>query len=73
MIMIILDDQIPQNCRPGYHKKIVIIHSSISKSPGSNRENYFAHLIQGEDRLDLAPFLNDILIVSSEWDEPSRS
>jgi hypothetical protein len=40
--------------------------------PGNNRENYFAHLIQGADRPDLVSLLKDILIVSPEWDEPSQ-
>jgi hypothetical protein len=50
--MIIPDNLIPQNCSSGYHEKIVIIHSSINKCPGNNRESYFAHLIQGDDRLE---------------------
>jgi hypothetical protein len=39
---------------------------------GNNRENYFAHLIQGEDALDLICFPKDHLIVSPEWDDASR-
>jgi hypothetical protein len=38
----------------------------------SERQNYFAHLIQVEDRLDLISFLKDILILSPESDERSR-
>jgi hypothetical protein len=70
--MIVLDNQIPHNCSTGDHKKIVIIHSSINKSPGDNRVNYFSHLIHREDRLDLISLLRDILIASPEWDEHSR-
>jgi hypothetical protein len=56
----------------GYHEKITIIHSSISKFPSNYRENHFARFIQGDDRLDLISLLKNILIVSPEWDEPSR-
>jgi hypothetical protein len=35
-------------------------------------ENYFAYLIEGDDRVDLISFLKDILIVPPEWDELSR-
>jgi hypothetical protein len=48
---------------------------SIAQSrdfPGNNGENYFAHLIQWDDRLDLVSFLIYSLIVSPEYDKSSR-
>jgi hypothetical protein len=52
---------------------MIILDDQIPQNRGIGyHENYFAHLIQGDDRLDLMSFLKDILIVSPEWDEPSR-
>jgi hypothetical protein len=72
MIMIILNDQLPQNCSAGITRRSFLSTAQSTNLPGNHRENFFAHLIRGEDRLDSISFLKDILIVSPEWDEPSR-
>jgi hypothetical protein len=72
MIMIILDDQLPQNCRAGITRRLFLSTAQSTNLPGNHRENSFAHLIRGEHRLDSISFFKDILIVSPEWDEPSR-
>jgi hypothetical protein len=53
-------------------RRLLLSTAQPTNLSGNNRENYFAYLLQRDDRLDLISFLKALLIVSPESDELSR-